>query len=306
MNLHRATITLVTLLSLAITAASQTKSAEPQSKPPEPMTPAIQEVIRRFATAESENKIARNNYTFTQDVDIRTLGAANSVTGQFRRVSDVVYDNQGVKFEKITFFPPSTLTEISLSLEDMQDLAGVQPFALATEDLPKYQVDYMGKEKIDELTTHVFEVKPKAFQKGERYFQGRVWVDDRDLQIVKVAGQAVPEVGNQKFPHFESYRENIDERYWFPTYVYADDVLDFKKGPSVHLRMVVKYTNYRKFTGFITIGEGGEAAEGEEKPQDPKKEPEKKPQGSQKEPEKKPDAPPTKPAVKPPVPKPLR
>ncbi len=143
----------------------------------------------------------------------------------------------------------------------MQDLAGVQPFALATEDLAKYQVDYVGKEKVDELTTYTFDVKPKTFVKGERYFQGRIWVDDEDLQIVKVKGQAVPEVDKQKFPHFESYRENIDSRFWFPTYIYVDDVLDFKKGPSVHLKMVVRFTNYKKFSSRIRVAdEAGEAA----------------------------------------------
>jgi hypothetical protein len=153
---------------------------------------------------------------------------------------------------------------LQITAEDMQDLAGVQPFALTAEDLPKYQIDYVGKERIDELNTYMFDVKPKSMHKGERYLQGRIWVDDQDLQIVKVKGQAVPEVGDQKFPHFESYRENIDSRYWFPTYVYADDVLDFKKGPSVHLRMTVRYTNYKKFSGRIRIGDEGEAASEDE------------------------------------------
>jgi hypothetical protein len=145
----------------------------------------------------------------------------------------------------------------------MQDLAGVQPFALTAEDLPKYQVDYAGKEKIDELDTFVFNVKPKQIVKGERYLQGKIWVDDHDLQIVKVAGQAVPEVGEQKFPRFESYRENIDGRYWFPTYVYADDVLEFKNG-GIHLRIVVRYTNYKKFSGRVRLADEGEPASDED------------------------------------------
>jgi len=222
--------------------------------------PAIEEVIRRFAEAESQNRNARNNYTFTQDFDLVTLGEAGSGTGRFHRVSEIVFDDRGNRIEKITFFPPSTLQSLQITAEDMQDLAGVQPFALTTEDLPKYQIDYVGKEKIDELNTYVFNVKPKAIRKGERYLEGRIWVDDQDLQIVKVKGQAVPEVNDQRFPHFESYRENIDGKYWFPTYVYADDVLDFRKGPSVHLRMTVRYTNYKKFSGRIRVGDEGEAA----------------------------------------------
>jgi hypothetical protein len=246
-------LALVLIFTCSSVSAFQTRS---QSTPP----PGMAEIIKRFADAESLNRAARNNYTFTQDFDVLTIGEAGSVTGRFHRVSDIVFDDRGNRFEKITFFPPPTLTELTITNEDMQDLAGVQPFALATEDLPKYQIDYVGKEKIDELNTYVFDVKPKTFVKGERYLQGRIWVDDQDLQIVKVKGQAVPEVDKQKFPHFESYRENIDGRFWFPTYIYVDDVLDFKKGPSVHVKMVVRFTNYKKFTGRIRVADEGEAA----------------------------------------------
>jgi hypothetical protein len=249
----------VLILTLACSSvlAFQTKSSQTQP-------PAISEVVRRFAEAETQNRIARNNYTFTQDFDVLTIGEAGSVTGRFHRVSDIVFDDRSNRIERITFFPPSTLTALQITNEDMQDLAGVQPFALAAEDLAKYQIDYFGKEKVDELNTYVFDVKPKSMVKGERYLQGRIWVDDEDLQIVKVKGQAVPEVGEQKFPHFESYRENIDGRFWFPTYIYVDDVLEFKKGPAVHLKMVVRFTNYKKFGGKIRIADEGEAASEEQ------------------------------------------
>lgn len=217
-----------------------------------PNQPSIDEVIRRFAAAESENKIARNNYTFTQDVDLMTLGEAGSITGRYKRVSDIVYDDLGNRIERITHFPPSTLTAISVTQQDLQDLAGVQPFALTIEDLPKYDVKFVGKEKVDELQTYVFDVKPKQIKKGERYFEGRVWVDDQDYQIVKAAGQGVPEDKNNKYARFETYRENIDGKYWFPTYVYADDVLDFKSG-DVRIKFIIRYTNYKKFSTDIRL-----------------------------------------------------
>lgn len=253
---------LIALVIVGSSGLAQQKSTQPP----------VEEVIRRFATAESENKVARNNYTFTQNVDVRTIGPGGSITGRYYRVSDIVYDDRGFRIERITHFPPSTLTEISVSKEDLQDLAGVQPFALTLEDLPKYQIDYVGKERVDELDTYSFEVRPKRFEKEERYFQGRIWVDDRDLQIVKVAGKAVPEVDGQKFPRFETYRQNIDDRYWFPVYVDVDDVLDFKRA-QVHIKMVVRYTNYKKFSTDIRIGESTELATEEETKGDPKSKP---------------------------------
>jgi len=234
-----------------------------QTKLSQDAQPPIAEIIRRFAEAETQNKIARNQYMFTQDIDLVTFGEAGSVTGRFHRVSEIVFDDRSSRIERITFFPPSTAA-VNMTQEDMQDLAGLQPFALTAEDLPKYHVDYVSKEKIDELNTYVFDVKPKTIVKGQRYLEGRIWVDDQDLQIVKVAGQAVPQFDENKFPKFETYRENIDGRFWFPTYVYSDDVLEFKKGNSVHLRIVVRYTNYKKFGGRIRVADEGEAASEDE------------------------------------------
>lgn len=248
--------TVVLVLALCLISAAQVAAGQSSGEP------SIDEVIRRFAAAESENKIARTNYTFTQDIEILTLGEGGSITGRFKRVSEIVFDNSGNRFEKITHFPVSTAT-VAISQEDMQDLGGIQPFALTIDDLPKYNVVFVGKEKIDELSTYVFDVKPKKFVKGERYLEGRIWVDDKDYQIVKVAGRGVPEDENNQYPSFETYRENIDGRYWFPTYTYGDDVLEFKKF-DIRMRITVRYTNYKKFTTGIRVEDGGEEASPEE------------------------------------------
>jgi hypothetical protein len=248
----------IAYLALILIVASSPGSAL-QTPSSQKVEPGIDEIIRRFAEAETKNKIARNNYMFTQDIDLVTFGEAGSTTGRFHRVSEIVFDDRSNRIEKITFFPPST-AGVNMTQEDMQDIAGVQPFALTTEDLPKYHIAYVSKEKIDELSTYVFDVKPKTIVKGQRYLEGRIWVDDQDLQVVKVAGQAVPQFDENKFPRFESYRENIDGHFWFPTYVYSDDVLEFKKTAPVHLRIVVRYTNYRKFGGRIRVADDGEAA----------------------------------------------
>jgi hypothetical protein len=289
-------LTLISLLFIGISLGQQPVSTTPGKQPP------IDEVIKKFAAAETENRLARNNYTFTQDYDVMTIGEAGSITGRYRRVSDIVFDNKSNRFEKITYFPQPTLTEIGITKEDLQDLGGAQSFTFTIEELPKYQINYIGKEKIDEINTYVFTVKPKEIRKGERYFDGKLWVDDVDLQIVKIAGQAVPEDEKNQYPHFESYRENVDEKYWFPTYVYADDVLDFKN-QSVHMKMVVKFTNYKKFTGNIKVlDDGGEAAKDDEK-DNPTKPPtgEKKPTDKkvdEKKPEvKKPESTPKKPPM---------
>jgi hypothetical protein len=205
----------------------------------------VEEVIRKAAAAETQNKIARSKYAFTQDFKVQTIGVGGTVTGELHRVSDVSFDSSGKRVDKVTYFPASTLSGMTVTAEDLRDIAGVQAFVLTSDDLPKYHLDYKGKERLDDLNTYIFEVKPIQLGAGESYFQGRIWVDDTALQIVKAKGQAVSEAGDQRFPHFDSYRENIDGKYWFPTYVHADDVLNFRTG-SIHMRMTVRFVKYHR------------------------------------------------------------
>jgi hypothetical protein len=199
------------------------------------------------------------------------LGPANTISGEFFQVSDFVFNDQGKRIERIVRAPMSTLdrTGLQMTAEDKNALVNLQPFALAKEELAHYKLSYVGKEKVDDLNTYVFDVTPKAMsdqrelkrmrdQKVEgKYFQGRIWIDDQDLQIVKTDGKTVPEF-KQRFPRFQTYRENIDGRYWFPTYTYGDDELNFDSGFSVHLRLVIRYKDYRQFQSDVKIIGAGE------------------------------------------------
>ena len=224
--------------------------------------PDIQQIIRRFAEKEKEFKAARANYSYHQVVKVQTLTDDGDVTGTYQMESDIIFTPSGDRIERVTYAPLSTLRGISLSPEDERDLKSVQPFVLTIDDMHKYNVEYMGRQKVDELDTYVFMVGPKRIEKGERYFQGQIWVDDRDLQIVKTYGKAVPDIrggknGENLFPRFETYREQIDGKYWFPTWTGADDTLYFSSG-SQRIRMIVRYENYKQFGSEINITFGDE------------------------------------------------
>ena len=222
----------------------------------------IDRIIGAFTAKETEFRHALAEYAFQRDALIQTIGIGGEVTGEYHRSSRFVFDDHDERFERITFFPPPTLTEVSFTQEDLEDLGGVEPFALEASKIGQYNFTYVGKEHIDELDTFVFDVAPKIVPKkeSERFFQGRVWVDQEDLQIVKVRGKGVPE-GKQRFPVFETWRQQIDGRYWFPTYTRADDVLNFPDGQSVHVRMVVRYDEYKKFRSKVKVTEVGDPDE---------------------------------------------
>lgn len=233
----------------------------------------IDEIVRKFASKESEFRQALNQYAFKRDALVQEIGMGGQVIGEYHRVSSFTFDDKGTRFEKIGFFPMPSLQGVSLTTEDLEDLGGVNPFALEAGKISQYNLKYVGKERIDELDLYVFDVSPKVMpspKSKERVFVGRIWVDDHDLQIVKAKGKAGPETKTNKFPVVETYREQIDGKYWFPTYVYADDDLIFDNGTDVRIRMQVKYSDFVVGRGRVTITEVGEAPE-QQKPETPEK-----------------------------------
>lgn len=235
------------LLPLLLTFASGALLADKA----DPSAAEIDDIIAKFAAKESEFALARENYTYRQHVKIQEMEGG----GSFEVVSDIIFSPEGKRTERVVRAPVATLKRIQLTPEDEQDLRSVQPFVLTTKDLPKYDVRYLGHEQIDEIPCYVFAVKPKKLEPGQRYFQGQVWVDDRDLQIVKSYGRAtgVKKKGfDNQFPKFETYREQIDGKFWFPTYTIANDTLQFEAGP-VPIRLSVRYQDYKQFKADTRI-----------------------------------------------------
>jgi hypothetical protein len=240
-------LTLLAPLSLRAETNCEEGNGPLNTAQPQGITP--QEIIQKFAAKEAIFKEARNHYTYTQEVIVQTLDG-NTVDGEFRQKQDILYDDRGNRIEQVTYAPAPTLQRIMMTKEDFDDFRNRLPFVLTTEDMPQYDILYAGQQRVDELDTYVFDIAPKHIDKDKRYFQGRIWVDNRDFQIVKTCGKNVPDIrkkGTENLtPKFVTYREQIDGQYWFPTYTRADDILHFRD-QDVHVREIVKYTNYKRF-----------------------------------------------------------
>jgi len=262
---------------LPLGAARQQTAGGPQGSSainPAPPPIPVEQIIQRFAERESEFKRERDNFTYTQTFIFQTLDMDGQPDGEYRLISDILFTPAGKRYEHVVEAPVSTVTRLIFTQEDEDDLRNIQPFVLTSDQLPKYDVKYVGREQVDELGTYVFEVAPKRVEKKERYFQGRVWVEDHDLNIVKSYGKVAYQEkkgSDQQFPHFETYRENIEGKFWFPTYTRANDVLHFKTS-DVPIHMVVRYEKYKRFGSTIKIGAVTEV------PDQPEKKPQKPPQ----------------------------
>lgn len=242
----------------------------------------INRIVAAFTAKEVQFRQALTLYSFKRDAVIQSIGMGGQVIGEYHRVSSFTFDDQGNRFEKISFFPMPSFGGVTI--EDLDDLGGINPFALEPSKIERYNIRYSGREKIDELNLYVFDVTPKIVpdpkKTKERLFSGRIWVDDQELQIVKTRGKGVPETKINKFPNVETYREQFGGKFWFPTYSYADEELVFANGETLHIRMQIRYSDFapaRADVKVVDVETGGELQNERAKPAAPQPTPTPKP-----------------------------
>jgi hypothetical protein len=244
--------------------------------PPEGKTAA--EIVQRMGQRESAFAAARLDYGFTQDVKFNTISDDGKPDGEYRQITDVSFGPDGRREEHVTFAPQNTVQRVTMTESDFKDIENKLPFVLTAPDLPKYDLTYLGRQKVDELDTYVFDCKPKVMEKKQRYFQGTVWIDQQDDEIVLINGQTVPQEnkpGHEDLsPPYTTYYQQIDGKYWFPVYTKAEGTLHFAAvrgalSDDVHVKTVIRYTDYKRFRTSVTIHYGDQEVTKEPAPVTP-------------------------------------
>lgn len=237
-------------ITVLLTAAA-TLLAFPQ-EPPDPGPELIQEI----AAKAEEFRIARDQYTYRQTMIFQELDVRGGEVGHYREVRDIIFNPDKERTEVLVGRPERQLRNMRLTEEDFRDIREVKPFVLTRGELPRYQVRYQGREVVDGTECYVLQVKPRQVLDGMRFFDGHIWVSVKDRQIVRAAGQPVPQIhrhgGENLFPHFTTVYRAIDGKYWFPVRTLADDTLPFRSGPQ-RVRLVVRYDDYKRFTAESTV-----------------------------------------------------
>jgi len=218
------------------------EAAAPPSLPPE-------EIIRKFAAKEDQFVAARPTYGARKSIRIDEFDRQGKLAGQFLMVTETIRTADGRIVNKVVEHPQSTLHVFPLEPEDVKELERIPQFPLNSAQLAKYDLKYIGEETIDEIDCYIFQVKPKALDRTHAYLDGIVWVDTKYLEVVKTYGRWVNELGDVKFATmpfttFETYRENVDGKYWFPNYERADETLHLKDG-DFPVRLVIKWSDFK-------------------------------------------------------------
>ena len=214
-------------------------------------------IVQRFIETETTQRAALNQHMFKRDVVLQTIGPDGRVTGEYIRNSQFLFDDQGRRIERLIYHPPSTIREMRITREDIQDLAGSQLLGVDVTELAKYQFRVAGKEKLGSRDAIAIDVtpliQPDPHRMAERFFVGRIWIDANTFRVVRTQGYVEPQ-GKQRFPHFETWREPINSTLVFPVRTNADDVLHFP-ARDVHYRITVRYYDYKLFACQVSIKE---------------------------------------------------
>lgn len=251
---------LVWVLVIPVAAAAQEQQG-PMAPPPKfevhripsvphPGPPPIpqDEIIRRFAANEDIMARAYKSYTFTETISVEELSGP---PGKFVASGQVYTKPDGQQYWRAAQPLQSTLKTTTLTLEDVRTIASLPLFVLTSGEVGSYNFLYAGQDKLDDLNTYVFQVKPKQLSRTRRFFEGAIWVDDHDFAIVKSYGKFVTEVEPSEgtklpFTMFETYRENFQEKYWLPTYTSSDDYINTKDGDQFRLHLIIHSTDFKE------------------------------------------------------------
>lgn len=221
-----------------------------EPEPPAPPSLPEAEIIRRFSQKEDEYLLSRTRYAYRKTIRIQEFGLDGKPAGEYVLVQEPARDADGKLYEKVVERPKSTLVHFFLRSEDLEGLQRIPPFPLTTAQLPKYNLKYLGKEQVDEVDCYIFQVKPKGVERQKAYFDGIVWVDAKYLEVVKTYGRWVTDLGDMRsipdlpFSLYETYRENVEGKYWFPNYSRSDDTLN-QKGLEIPVRIVIKWEDFK-------------------------------------------------------------
>lgn len=213
-------------------------------------------LAKLVARRESETEAERNEYMYRQTVALEELDDHGAIRGRYREVRDIIFSPKHERSEQMIGKPDHALKALILTPEDFADIRDIQPLVLTEDRLWNYETKFRGEETMDDIDCWVLQVRPRQILSGQRFFEGTVWVDKKEYNIVRLEGQAVPQVRTTKsenlFPRFTTIRKPIDGKHWFPIYTHADDTLHFRTGP-VRERLRITYSNYKRFGAESTF-----------------------------------------------------
>src|SRR5246127_5063344 len=262
---HVLLVAVIGLFLVISGTAAQENPAGPQTPPPEhkvervvgvaqpeapPSLPPTQ-IISAFTKKEDLYLAERPLYSYRRTIRIQEFGPDGKPAGEYNATYQGVRSSNGQLYEKALAAPESSLQYVQFEPDDAHAIGNVPAFPLTTDQLAKYNVKFLNSEKVDEIDCYIFEVHPKTLDRKHPLFDGIIWVDQKYLEVVKTYGKWITDLGPMRsgslpFNMFETYRENVEGKYWFPNYSRSEDVYKLN-GHDVPVRVTIKWSDFKPF-----------------------------------------------------------
>jgi hypothetical protein len=225
-------------------------------EPPAPPSLPPIEIIQTFSKKEETYQSIRPTFAYRKTIRIQEFGPDGRPSGEYLATYDAARSGDGKLYEKAISAPESSLQYLSFEPEDAQALTRIPQYPVTASQLSKYDVKYLNTERVDEVDCYIFQVSPKTLDRQHPLFDGIIWVDQKYLEVVKTYGKWVTDLGpiqppTLPFGMFETYRENVDGKYWFPDYSRADGTYKMKDR-NLPIRVTIKWTNFKPFPATDT------------------------------------------------------
>lgn len=221
----------------------------PQPEAPPSLPPA--QIIAAFTKKEDLYRAQRPLFSYRRTVRIQEFGPDGRPSGEFNATYEAARAGNGQLYEKALAAPESSLQYMQFEPEETHFFTSIPAYPLTTDQLSRYDVQYLGTEKVDEIDCYIFQVRPKTLDRQRPLFDGVIWVDQKYLEVVKTYGKWVTDLGpmrpaNLPFSIFETYRENVEGKYWFPNFSRSEDVYKLKDR-EINVRVTIKWTDFKPF-----------------------------------------------------------
>ena len=224
---------------------------------PEPVAPPSlppAEIIQAFSKKEETYQATRPQFSYRKTIHIQEFGPDGRPSGEYLATYDAVRTGDGKFYERAVGPPQSSLQYLSFEPEDAEALTRVPAYPVTASQLSKYDVRYLNTEKVDEVDCYIFQVSPRTLDRQHPLFDGVIWVDQKYLEVVKTYGKWTTDLGaihpsTLPFDMFETYRENVEGKYWFPDYARADGTYKMKDR-DIPIRVTIKWTDFKPFSAM--------------------------------------------------------
>ena len=126
--------------------------------------------------------------------------------------------------------------------QGFMDMMFVDPVGF---DQQHYEFNYVRREFLGSIRTWVFDVHPKV--KGQGRFNGRIWIEDQDGNIVRFNGsytESTSEDNTREYFHFDSWRMNMQPGLWLPVAIYVEESQRMEGNKTVGLRAQTHFWGY--------------------------------------------------------------